>query len=234
MRPVPKADISNTLRNGEVCTVTNEELVAMIQRGDRNKLVELWEQVKGLVWKQAHRWAAWRLGGAEVEDLVQAGFIAVLRAADTFDSSVGAKFTTHLDAYLKAEFAFATGQKTSRTRNDLLQTAYSFDTPLTDDKRDICTLADLIADPIAAAQLESVEKRDWLKRLHIALEKVLCTLTVEERRTVCARYCQGKTLATIATEEGVHKSTVCMWEQRAIRCLRHPSRSKELLGFLYS
>ncbi|MBD5170043.1 MAG: hypothetical protein HDT20_08015 [Oscillibacter sp.] len=92
--------------------MSNEELAVMIQAGDRERLTELWDQVRRLVCQQARRWAAGGRGGVEVEDLQQAGFIAVLRAADSFDSSKGAKFTTALDYYLKQEFTAAVGQRT--------------------------------------------------------------------------------------------------------------------------
>lgn len=48
--------------------MTNEELVTLIQGGDRGKLVELWSQVRRLVLKNARRWAG--LGGTEVADLL--------------------------------------------------------------------------------------------------------------------------------------------------------------------
>lgn len=32
--------------------MTNEELVAAIQAGDRDRLPELWERVRRLVWRQ--------------------------------------------------------------------------------------------------------------------------------------------------------------------------------------
>ena len=81
--------------------MSNEERVALIQAGDRDRIVELWHQVRRMVYKQAARWAG--LGGTTIEDLTQAGFIAVLRAVDSYDLSRGTKFSTHLFQRLRAE-----------------------------------------------------------------------------------------------------------------------------------
>ena len=53
--------------------VSNEELVTLIQAGDSDKLVVLWNQVRRMVYQQAARWAGF--GGTTLEDLTQAGFI---------------------------------------------------------------------------------------------------------------------------------------------------------------
>ena len=37
--------------------MSNEELVALIQAGDRDRIVELWHQVQRMVYAQATRWA---------------------------------------------------------------------------------------------------------------------------------------------------------------------------------
>lgn len=67
--------------------MTNEELVALIQSGERDKLPELWEQVERFVALQANKRHLLfnGLGGVEVEDLYQSGYIALVCAADTYD-----------------------------------------------------------------------------------------------------------------------------------------------------
>jgi len=129
--------------------VSNEELVTLIQAGDRDRIVELWHQVQRMVYKQAARWAG--LGGTTVEDLEQAGFIAMLRAVDSYDPSRGTKFSTHLFQRLRAELSAATGYNSKRSWFDPLQNAVSLDAPLEDSED--ATLADFIPDPAAAAEL---------------------------------------------------------------------------------
>ena len=113
--------------------VSNEELVTLIQAGDRDRIVELWHQVQRMVYKQAARWAG--LGGTTIEDLTQTGFIAMLRA----------------------ELSAATGYNSKRSWFDPLQNAVSLDAPLEDSED--ATLADFIPDPAAAAEMDSMEVR---------------------------------------------------------------------------
>lgn len=44
--------------------MTNEELVVLIQGGARDRLSELWAQVRPMALKEARRWAAYRSSGA--------------------------------------------------------------------------------------------------------------------------------------------------------------------------
>ena len=50
--------------------MSNEELVVLIQAGDRGRIMELWQQIQRMVCKQAGRWAGF--GGTTLEDLEQA------------------------------------------------------------------------------------------------------------------------------------------------------------------
>lgn len=81
----------------------NEELIAAIQNGaDRQQNLErLYIQNKGFMLERARKYAAF----ADVEDLMQEAFFALENAADTFDSSRGVKFITHLCYHLKAVFS---------------------------------------------------------------------------------------------------------------------------------
>lgn len=81
----------------------NEELVAAIQNGaDRQQNLErLYIQNKGFMLEKARKYSAF----ADVEDLMQETYFALENAADTFDSSRGVKFITHLYYHLKAVFS---------------------------------------------------------------------------------------------------------------------------------
>lgn len=86
----------------------NEELVAAIQNGSNRQqnLERLYIQNKGFMLERARKYAAF----ADVEDLMQEAFFALENAADTFDSSRGVKFITHLYYHLKAVFLRFIGQ----------------------------------------------------------------------------------------------------------------------------
>ncbi len=209
--------------------MTNETLAAQAQGGNCEALLTLWSQVQRLVCSQARRWAG--RGGTTLEDLTQAGFIATLRAAGSYDPTQ-AQFSTWLFPFLRAEFAIATGQHRRRTALDPVNSAVSLDAPLTDDSNDLFTLADVVEDTAAREELSAVDEQDRLERLHSALETALSTLSETERRIIIAHFYQGQTVAEIAAAEGVSRNVVSTRERKALLRLRHPSRSKMLTAYL--
>lgn len=94
---------------------------------------------------------------------------------------------------------------------------------------DDVALGDIISDPAADTAVEAVEERDRAQRLHAALENALAALPEAERDVLRARYYQGRTPEEIATERGVGRERVRQIEAKALRILRHPKNSRELL-----
>lgn len=230
MTPAPRfvdgLDIHHFTTKGARIAMTNEELATVIQNGDRERLTELWDQVRRLVWQQARRWAAGGRGGVEAEDLQQTGFIAVLRAADNFDIGNGAKFTTVLDYYLKNEFTAAVGLRTQRDCLDPLRSAVSLDAPLTDNTEDLFTLADTLPDPAAEAAIDDVSERDRAKRLHDALEAAIAELEPDQRAAIRRRYYEQAPTPPTGPEAARDRAA----HNAAMKHLRHPSRSRMLLA----
>ena len=187
--------------------MNNEELAAMAQAGDREALLKLWTQVRRMVYQQAMRWAG--VGGTTLEDLEQAGFIAVLRAVDTYDPTK-AKLSTYLFQRLRAELSAATGYNSKRSRFDPLQNAVSLDAPLEDSED--ATLADFIPDPAAAAEMDGMEVR-------IGVAAILAELPEDQQRAVRGKYWHDFT---------VDKKTL----NAAMKRLRHPDCSKRLRAYL--
>lgn len=188
--------------------MNNEELAAMAQAGDREALLKLWTQVRRMVYQQAMRWAG--VGGTTLEDLEQAGFIAVLRAVDTYDPTK-AKFSTHLFQRLRAELSAATGYNSKRSRFDPLQIAVSLDAPLSDDD-DSDTFADLIPDPAAEAAIEGMDIR-------LGVAGVLAELPEEQRKAVYDKY-----WCDLQVDARTHAA--------AMKRLRHPDCSRRLKAYL--
>ena len=187
--------------------MNNEELAAMAQAGDREALLKLWTQVRRMVYQQAMRWAG--VGGTTLEDLEQAGFIAVLRAVDTYDPTK-AKLSTYLFQRLRAELSAATGYNSKRSRFDPLQNAVSLDAPLEDSED--ATLADFIPDPAAAAEMGNAEVR-------IGVAAILAELPEDQQRAVRGKYWHDLT---------VDKKTL----NAAMKRLRHPDCSRRLKAYL--
>lgn len=201
--------------------MSNEELAALVQAGERERLVELWGQTRRLVLKQANRWAVYRSGGAELEDLEQAGFIAVLRAADSFDPAAGCKFSSWLQPFVLDEFTKATGRRSARQARDPLNGAASLDAPACPDGKNSSPLGELMPDKRAEDAFADVERREDLRRLHAQLMEALDTLPPYPRAAVMAQYWGEERV-------GAHHENL----QRALRKLRHPSISRPLAEFL--
>lgn len=187
--------------------MTNEELAALIQAGDRDRLMELWQQVRRMVYKQAARLPGW--GGATTEDLIQAGFIAMLLAVDSYDPAK-AKFSTYLFQWLRAEFSAAAGQHTKLARLDPIHNAVSLDQPLEDEED--ATLSDFISDPAATAEMESMDVR-------LGVAAVLAELPEEQQKVIHDKYWND-----LPVDAKTHAA--------ALRRLRHPDCSKRLKAYL--
>lgn len=199
--------------------MTNEELVALIQGGERDRLYELWAQVRRMAMREANKWAVYRSGGADAEDLEQAGFLALMRAVDSFDPAAGTKLSTWYYRFLLDEFERATGRRTEKQRRDPLHSAVSLDAPLDTDELEAVTLVDTIPDDQAADAFWAAERREDVRRLRAVLMGAINTLPQAQKSAVVARYWHGERV----TAQPLN---------RAMRALRHPRIAKQLREFL--
>lgn len=178
--------------------MTNEELVALIQAGERDRLPELWEQVERFVASRANRLliaigpdkAA--LAGVEFGDLYNSGYFALVAAADSYKPEAGALFITWFALRLKSAFAEVCGWRTSK--RDPLNSAKSMDARLKEDDEGSGAFGDFIPDPRAAQALQDVEdgiQRDYTRQ---AVRQALEQLPTEERLAIKAYYYEGLTV----------------------------------------
>lgn len=70
------------------------------------------------------------------------------------------------------------------------------------------------------------------KRLGVALERAIDTLDGRRQRVIRARYLEGKSLAQVAEEFDISRAYVQQLEARALRQLRHPSKTGMTRQFL--
>ena len=208
--------------------MSNEELVALIQAGDREKLPELWTQVEKFVAQQARRryLLSGGLGGVEVEDMYQSGYIALVSAVNTYDTTTSRSFISWLTLALKTAFAEAGGYRSRKQARDPLHHAGSIDAPVSEDGDAL--MVDLIADPVAAENFQNAEHRLYLEQLHAALEDALGQLPVPQADTLRQRFYLERTLKEIAAAKGVTYETVRQWQDKGLRELRHPCIRRKL------
>ena len=214
--------------------MSNEELVAVIQAGEKDRMGELWEQVAGLV-----KWKAKRImtvlegcpgRGVEFEDLYQSGYLAMVAAVNTYDPSAGGAFSTWLMYHLKTAFAETTGYRTQKDRQEPLNNYLSLDTPLSDDA-DSDDLMDVVADPAGLQWRESLEVSMWRKELQGAVETALSTVPEQYREILRLRYWEDMTLEDVGDLRGISKERVRQMENKGIRLLRQPRNACHLRPF---
>ena len=75
-----------------------QRLAARIADGDREARNHLVKANLGLVWQVARRYVGW---GLVIDDLVGEGNLGLIRAAEEFDPSIGASFSTYATYWIK-------------------------------------------------------------------------------------------------------------------------------------
>lgn len=199
--------------------MTNEELVKLIQAGQRDALHVLWAQVERFAARKARQYIT--LTGspeAELDDLYDSAYIALVYAAETYDPEREKTFIGWFALTLKTAFARATNRRSHKQAMDPLHRAGSLDAPLGYDESDL-TLGDMVEDPYAAAAFESVEGKIWEGQLKGQLEKALEAIPPELAETVRDKYYLDR-----AVDIKAHSA--------AMRALRHPRISSELRRFI--
>ena len=106
----------------------------------------------------------------------------------------------------------------------------SLETPIGDDETS--RLGDFIEDRSAL----SPEDAAFFRLLKVQVDDVLHTLSDREARVLQLRFGleddRSRTLEEVGREFGVTRERIRQIEAKALRKLRHPSRSKKLRGFL--
>ena len=208
--------------------MSNEELAARIKAGERDRLLELWAQVRELIaWYAVRRYnAAPGLGGVEVDDLIQAGFIAMVEAVDSFDPGAGYKFSTWLKLTLRTAFAEAGGYRSKRQKMDPLHRCDSLDRPLDDEGG--ATLGELQAAPDC---FDDTERQIWREQLRAVLDKALEDLPADWREILERRYYRGQSQQVVAEGMRVKKTDIQGREKKALHRLHHDRRRNHLDQF---
>lgn len=152
-------------------------------------MMELWEAVRRFVEMKA--WDRVRAGSrVPLDDLIQAGFLAVLDAADQYDpDNENASFLTLLGFTLRTRWAAETGTRT--TKRDALRNAYSLDVEIYQDDPDGPTLADAIPDESAALAFMGVEYSDFLVYCRGVIDGALETISEAQAKAIRLYYLEG-------------------------------------------
>lgn len=222
----------------------NNMLAQLARRGNEAALAQLWEINRPVLHTMFWRWydrnrSIADAAGLTLEDFEQEGFFAVKRAAEYHDPEKGA-FLTALQYSVKHQIREATigghGRcmtteegKTVRIPADPLSSASSLDEQLPSDDDDR-TIADMVADPAAVQEFESLEKSLYLETLRPVLDKALAMLPEQQREVVRGRFFEKLTLKQAGECVGVSASRAAQLEYYGLRAMRRNASLRRFYG----
>jgi len=215
--------------------MSNEELAQLAQEGDQDAIVQLWDKVKRLVrMKARYRLPAdGHTSRIELDDLMQAGYIAMMGAVKDFDPASGYAFTTYLTNHLKSAFARELGYKTSR-RDALLQ-AVSMDAPIgSSDAGDNLTIAGMLEAPDAAETFENMLDRMTIEQAFNTVIEHVERLDAPQADVIKKHYLHGITFREIAEQSGADMEHIRLQEVKGLRKLRSFPAIRKLGQELYA
>lgn len=259
--------------------MTNETLVKLIQEGDLQAKQDLCIKNVRLIYAIALKYYKTSGNTLELDDLVQTGMLGMLRAVETFDFSMGTKFTTYATWWIRqaitrdifdngftiripvhkmeqifkvcrldAQYSYEqnyqmrvfmislysglpedTVEECLKLYHLYLRSA-SLDVPIGEDQ-DI-SLGEIISSENDTLP-EDIVSDLMLKR---DLENVLETLTAREKKIIQLRFGlddgRARTLEEVGEYFGLTRERIRQIEAKALRKMRHPSRSRKLKDFL--
>ena len=201
--------------------MSNEELTKAIQAGEYALMEQLWQQCRKFVHQQANRWARAWLNRADfdIDDLMQAGYIALYEAVRGFTEEKGHSFISYLAFHLKTEFARCAGYRTPAQAREPLNHGTSLDMPAySGDMENDTTIGDTI--PSVEQGFEEVEEAIFNQQLAETLNKALQTIPDRLRSVVELYYLHGLTYYEIADMMRVSHSRIGQLNKDGLRRLR--------------
>ena len=213
--------------------MSNEEMALAIQGGDNSLILPLWEQCKGLICKEAYRWARAFDSRPEidVDDLIQSGYFALVNAAHSFklDPERGT-FISLLYWMLKGAFADACNVRTRAQRQDPIKYPLRLESPIPGDA-DGLELGDTIGDQHNG--IEKAEEAIYGDYVSETVHKAVDSLEDRQRLCVNMRYFQGKTQKEISELLNISGQRVQQIERQGLRRIREGQYMPDLSEIYY-
>lgn len=148
---------------------SNEELALLIQSGQKEHVLRLWEQVQDFIKYLADKHLlnyppeCRQLHG----DMVNQAYFHFLKAIEGYREDKG-KFANYLTYHVKNAFNEVLQGRTSRTKNEPLNSAVSLDTPI--EGAEDLTLADMLIDTQSEGYYRQIEDEDLWRSVRDLLQ----------------------------------------------------------------
>lgn len=169
----------------------------------------------------------------ELEDLVQSGFIALMKAVHYYEPDKDNKFTTYLTLTLKSAFAEASSTRTEKQKRNALMRIVSLDAPLGGDE-DNDLLVDMIADPNAEVPFERLalsEEQQMIREvLSDAADRLL---SVKQRVVFNEMLASDQRVTTVASANGMSVQVVSRLKNEAFWKLKTDAQVQNLYTHVF-
>lgn len=203
--------------------MSNEELVAEIQKGRECLLNELWVNIEKFVRLKAYRfYNKFSDPWFNVDDLYNTAYIYFVSAVRSYVPEAGKKFIGYFaNYYLPTAFSECAGFRTAKKFHDPLNNSISLDTPLSNEE-DI-TLLDTIVD--SENVISDVDERLTNKELKCLLDEMLHNLPEQQESILRSYYYDSKSIKDIAALHNIPISKARSLQSKGLTELRKPSIS---------
>ncbi|WP_296745914.1 RNA polymerase sigma factor RpoD [Mesorhizobium sp.] len=257
-----RAEIQSLATETAISILEFRKIVNQVQKGEREAAIAKKEMVEAnlrLVISIAKKYTN---RGLQFLDLIQEGNIGLMKAVDKFEYRRGYKFSTYATWWIRQVHMIETINKIVRTSRQMLheigreptpeelaeklamplekvrkvlkiaKEPISLETPVGDEEDS--HLGDFIEDKMAILPIDAAIQAN----LRETTTRVLASLTPREERVLRMRFGIGMntdhTLEEVGQQFSVTRERIRQIEAKALRKLKHPSRSRKLRSFLDS
>ena len=212
--------------------MTNEELAERIKNGETEKIPELWDQVYKLIHLRAEKWMNGResVNGHSVDDLMQTGFFAFLKAIEYFEPGKGSSFAMVLWLQLSTAFRRVLQLNRNEESRDPLNRSISLDNKIGESDG---TFEDMVIDESATQDFHEIENLLTHKQLQAVLYPILDSLKISEQEVIYCRYWLGMTCREIAPIYKVSFQRINQIEKSALKHIVNHPDARRLSSFAY-
>lgn len=210
--------------------ITTDELAIRAKQGGNDELSALWTNVEPFIkWCSQKYFKAIQQSRSyviDIEDMTQAGAIALYKAVDYYDPGKGLAFLTVLKWYHKREIYNLCGWQSRHDKDsgeyyigekcDAMLRCTSLDAPLSFTDNDEPTYLQII-DPYSSRQYEMVERKIFNEQLRNEIIKTLEELPEKDADVIRALYLNHKTITSYAEEAGISFQGVSLRKKTAIK-----------------